>query len=267
MEKVTMYQNEIYKEASRAWKKHLGELSNFDRRQLIKNNILDYKKELSGLKKGTQEIAKKHNIKTYTHKIPYGTKVFQVAKPKADVLADVKHYGNDTLKSKLKKPIESNLAAAQAAMSELKHGAESLPASNLAFAPKKDKNKDLFAKKLFEKDTGHKMPRKIKKDSREWRQAIALRHEVDENRAYQSIQSKLKNKQNGKQLSDFETRGRLGKSQHISPKVIARESANVATAPPAFSSCILDLPQRLPRSRITIRPRAQGLARWQIQNT
>jgi len=51
------------KQASRAWRKNIGSLSEQSKQRLIDSKILDYKKDLKGLNKGTKNILEKNNVK------------------------------------------------------------------------------------------------------------------------------------------------------------------------------------------------------------
>ncbi|MDF2841604.1 MAG: hypothetical protein K0R00_30 [Herbinix sp.] len=229
MDKIAAYEELIYKEASRAWKRELGTLSDLARRELVKKNILNYNRELKGLEKGTKAIAKDYKVKTTSNPLTYGKALFKdIHKPNAEYVAEQKFKSKGI--NPAEKALKVNFEAASRSISGVKDGAGSVSKSRVAYAPSKSKIDQEFADNVYQKEHVFSMSKPVKKDFDKWNKAISLRHEVDENRATQQVEKKLKNKKNGMIKHDFRPE-QIGNSAHVSPKVIARESANVAVAP------------------------------------
>ena len=210
IEKVAME-----KIAIAAWRKHIGTLSDKARKTLIDKGVLNYEKDIKGLRRGTANIAKKYDIKVLRKPNQAGAYAGGLVK------ADAKKQGLKLGKDDIQSFIDD--AKTSGPHSQINPHMESVKSLNgkkgYSYIPKNQR-------KQFEKDTGVK-PLQGKLNKR-YEQALTERHEIDEARyqsqALSNKKKRLKDKEGGvAAMTDF--RG------HNSPKVLARESANVASAP------------------------------------
>lgn len=210
IEKVAME-----KIAVAAWRKHIGTLSDKARKTLIDKGVLNYEKDIKGLRRGTANIAKKYDVKVLRKPNQVGAYAGGLVKE------DAKKQGLKLNKSQIQDFIDdAKESGPHSQINPHMEGVKSLNGKKgYSYIPKNQR-------KQFEKDTGVK-PLTGKLNKR-YEQALTERHEIDEARyqsqALSNKKKRLKDKEGGvAAMTDF--RG------HNSPKVLARESANVASAP------------------------------------
>lgn len=203
------------KVAIAAWRKHIGKLSDKARKTLIDNGVLNYEKDIKGLRRGNANLAKKYDIKILRKPEQAGRYTKELVKE------DAKKQGIKVGKSEIESFVEdAKTSGPHSQVNPHMEPVKSLKGKKgYSYIPKNQR-------KQFEKDTGIK-PLQGKLNKR-YEQALTERHEIDEARyqsqALSNKKKRLKDKDGGvAAMTDF--RG------HNSPKVLARESANVASAP------------------------------------
>lgn len=259
IEKVAME-----KIAMRAWKKNFSKLNSFSKQKLVDSGILNYDKELKGLRRGTHELNRKNSVKRTrkpgmiggflqeeTNKLSkmFGTPNYKEvskefnppptpreAAPKSgfrfksnpDRKSNSQLSNNSNLRFNVKKGkdiITDNGPVNLVSRANSPH-ASLKGKHNAQYVPKGAYNKLVenpnFSTILSKED---KIPRRDR-EGKKWTQAILERHEADEARYGNKIKDKDRYTLAGN--PDVKTRY----SGHINPKVLARESANIAIAPP-----------------------------------
>lgn len=187
----------MQKIASRAWKRNFGTLSEEGVKRLKSTGVLNHKKEMDGLNKGTSNMIKEMNLDVSRT---------GVKKTVGNLLSN---FDNPKLKIKGSGP-----------MSMPSYGGSS---RNKVHLPSFTKD--------FSEELGKKRGRVdiAGSGNRKYVDAVVQRHEIDEARAYRKY---FKDKggrnafQNIEQVAPH-TKG----NSHFAPDVIFRESANVAIAP------------------------------------
>lgn len=224
--KIASYKDIIEKQASRAWKKHLGDIGEEGVSKLLNSGVFNRQKELQGLRKGTKAILGKENAKLYRSPekasghftramSELGAKSGDNYSPSeiADFKNTVKNMG----------PFGTPIGSAKGVKN-----------TSLAHVPKKHNTWSVSNKTIEDAndlyDTNIKkiqsIPRKDR-ESKKWAQAIMERHEADEVRFGKKVfNSKGKTIGAGGSLQPTTTFG-----GHLTPKVVMAESSNVALAP------------------------------------
>lgn len=232
LDKVAQYKEEIEKIASRAWKRNLGKIGEKGIDKLVDSGVLDRKKELKGLRRGTHNILRKENAK-------------MVRKPEHFAGIGVRNARG--IYSKGGYPLDTDDAAALS--NQFKNmGAGAIPDVNIKgvkhkgvthvhknankkvnqmvnnvinesneYLPKKEQSKTL--KGIARKD----------REAKKWQQAIYERHEADEVRFGNKAINSKKHSVNFDGMKGYTTQY----GSHTTPKVLVAESANVALAPKA----------------------------------
>lgn len=203
--KVAAYKEQIEKIAARAWKKNFGNLSEEAVEKLREAKILDHEKELAGLDEGSREIAKKLGVTVKDW--------------------DPKTYKKD-MRGVYRKRFKSGIVDSHIASG--RH-AKTLKYTNGNVSLKdKDGKQVIYAGDFASSDllndgvksSDMKDMSKGKLNAR-YVNGLTLRHEVDEARETARLQRQRPTKNwDGPSFHS-----------HVSPAVIARESANVAIAP------------------------------------
>lgn len=220
MDNIDTYKDQIYKTAARAWKKHLGNIGEEGVSKLIDSGIFNRGKELQGLKKGTNRILGKNNAKMYRDpRIPAAL----ITKGQSKLFTD--KFGFTATPGDLAASMKSIMEEAGPAFGD---GALSPHSGLLDGLTMVNKNQN---KRLYDyagKNVG-KIPRKDR-ESKKWLQAIIERHEADEIRMGKKILAN-KNKVTNPTIFQLTPDKMTGFYSHVSPKVMAAESANIALAP------------------------------------
>ena len=202
MDKIAHYEELIMEKiATRAWKKHYDGLNDIDRQKLVNSGIHNYERELSGLKKGTQNILNKYNVEVVRNPIQFymeTRKVDRVRKGAGKLLrresaggASINHIDYPELENKIL----------------FKHRDHT---RDIDRQSKRD-----FKIKPFKQN-------RLNSFERDYANAIIERHEADEKRYRVS----------GKKQAYF---------THVSPKVIFNESENVSFAPHKTRNALKDM--------------------------
>jgi hypothetical protein len=203
--KTASYEDAVCKEASRAWKRNFSEGI---RPKLEQSGVLNHEKELSGLNKGSDEIIRKKNITVTHHQNPQDlTKEFY------ERIKD-----NNIMKTQIDPSAAAGMAAQNGAFGRYfvgmanDRGNHMLNLGDLTNAP-------AFKGKMSKvKDSLHNR----------YMEGIVKRHEVDE------IREGIKQFENPKKhLKRDGSKIILGSTDggHNTPKVLGRESANIAYSP------------------------------------
>ena len=236
IEKVAME-----KIATRAWKKFLPKLSDKNYNRLLESGVYNPKKELSGFERGTQAILSKNNATLVR-------KPNRVAAAQIETARDFNAYLQNNPNFKLSKATVKRIKAgaqtegahsiSRSMMPSLKGSDEPLKAlkgnkTGYIYAPKNEHNKMIYnaeaenpgsGKKFYKEKFGVEPISRRDRENRRWTQAITERHEADEIRYSNQARKKglLIDDMNGIDQSYF---------SHVSPKVLAQESANVGLMP------------------------------------
>lgn len=216
------YNQEIEKIAARRWKRNIGSMDPKDYRRLFDAGVLNIPREIKGLNKGSENIAKRYNAFFDTD----GSKFREYIKkhnPKSDIdkldyQRKVNSYGYMTPTPNLKSNDRIPIAIGSMAKDLTEEEKQNILNSNINGISNAQKMRD-FANRA---DTTAKV-RKGKKVSEYYMDALAKRHEVDE------LRSGVKLARKG--LGDG---GKNKYLAHNSPEVIYRESANAAPALPSI---------------------------------
>ena len=214
--------------ATRAWKKHYGELSEASQKKLVDSGIHNYKKELQGLEKGTKEILKKNNIKVRKNPI---SRFVGAVESAIDIIKAQKDnpstYGNPELVKNIKNYTQAILPQPAAAVTSYhKDGGSVFYKSNIPRKTEKVSKKiDRLRAPLFGKIDSGVSTKDLSKLDKKYISAVLKRHEADEIRAGKMKDNTFVNSIIGK-IQKYRTAG-----GHLSPDVLTRESENIAIAP------------------------------------
>lgn len=221
MDKIAAYKEQIYKQAARRWKRDIGAMSESDRQRLLDSKVLDYEKEIAGLNAGSENIAKKQN---FDHR-KFG--FFDAGKRWKKILKSHPSYES--------KPGKTLTAYGSALTSKILGG------GNLSLVDPSEKVRPVAYKGKFGKIiAANNLLDKKDNLSNRYADAIANRHEVDEIREAKKVYNDQKKYRNINGTKEAYTRAQ----SHISPKVIARESANVAVAPKTVRDAFMNFRDR-----------------------
>lgn len=229
LEKVAQYREEIEKIASRAWKRNLGRIGEKGIEKLVESGVLNRKKELKGLRRGTQGILKKEQAKMFRnseHFAGIGTKnaVNNARKAGGSYSAEDIATAKETLKNM------GPGAMPGIDVKGIKHKGVAHVRKNSDKQVRNLINDNVIDEYNSYADKKMKslkpIPRKDR-ESKKWKQALFERHEADEVR-FGNKAMKSKNKVMDIDGVKYPT---TMFSSHISPKVLVAESANVALAP------------------------------------
>ena len=203
--------------AARAWKKFLPRLSDANYNKLLNAGVYNPDKELKGLNRGTYAILNKYDAKMIKNPNRAGA-----------ASAEMVRKGNKMAGRRTSKfEIEAYKSMPKDEMSPFSATLDTKPnepfkstgrKNGFTFVPKNWNNASIKANPEQAKITNTKPFSRRDRDGRKWTQALAARHEADEIR-YSTIN---RNKGIGQGASY---------SSHISPKVLAQESANMGIAP------------------------------------
>ncbi len=223
------------KVAARAWKKFLPRLSDANYKKLLDSGVYNPDKELKGLRRGTHAILGKNGAKMTRN--PY-----QASAGYLEIMRDYNRKLTNNPKYQLKnstiKRVKQNAPTDEAysfnrnlAYKNSGKPLESIKGkTGFTYIPKGEHNKMVNqdgpeTKKWFKDVMGIEPISRRDRANKKWTQAITERHEADEIRYANNTRKKgLLDKQNtpkdpGRYFS------------HVSPKVLAQESANVAMMP------------------------------------
>jgi hypothetical protein len=220
MDKVAYYKEVIYKEAmARAWKKVVGNLSDDAISKLTSKGILNHERELAGLNKGTENIIKSKGGKAIS-----GFSDDQLADAALGI-AQSNHYVKDLMKSLGVDSDSMRDAFKDAAKTNSGFMTLFDPNGNGGFVHRGNIEK---LPKNINKALGTRLALPKKQLDRDFTEAVINRHEANELSHASNIIKKNKK-------AVVEYKGQkipvANAASHITPKVIANESANVAIAP------------------------------------
>lgn len=232
LEKIAQYKEEIEKIASRAWKRNLGKIGEKGVEKLVDSGVLNRKKELKGLRRGTHNILRKENAKMLRkpeHFAGIGVRNARGVYGKGGYSLDTEDVS--ALSNQFK-----NMGAGAVPdvnVKGVKHkGIAHVPKdadkrvtsminnsinTNNEWLSKKEKAKTL--KGISRKD----------REAKKWQQAIYERHEADEVRFGNKVMNSKKHTMNINGMKGYTTQY----GSHMTPKVLVAESSNVALAPKA----------------------------------
>lgn len=229
MNKVAYYEQEIMEKiATRAWKKHYGELSEASQNKLVDSGVHNYKKELKGLEKGTKEILKKNNIKVRKNPV---SRTIGAVKSAIDVTKAQKDNPSTFGKPELIKNIKNytqiiSQQPASATVNFHKDGGNVFYKSRIPQKVEKGSKKtDELRSLLYGKIDSGVSTKELSKLDKKYISAVLKRHEADEIRAGKMKDNTFVDSIIGK-IQKYRTAG-----GHLSPDVLTRESENVAIAP------------------------------------
>ena len=221
--------------AARAWKKFLPRLSDSNYSKLLNAGVYNPDKELQGFRRGTQNIFNKYDSKLIRspQKAKEATKELGIdhtkfVTGKAPKSEEIKEYLSDFDKKKGKYS-EVGPHALSRAMNPSKKGIDRTPVkalngkSGYAYVPKNEHNSYIKNNPHVVDSQVKQIPRRDR-DQRKWSQALSERHEADEIRYGEQLAKKANKK--GKIANDYPEY-----FSHVSPKVLAQESANAALVP------------------------------------
>lgn len=222
MDKITFYENTIYKSAmARAWKKAVGGLDDVNYHRLISSGILNHEKELAGLNKGTEAII--------SHKGGVVVRPDISSEQFAKHFVENKAKGSDYMKDYMrvngvtKEQIARQLAESRDISGGYMSGAFTGGGGVVSKGNIQNLNKSL--KDIFHaKITPFENPL-----DRKYADAIMNRHEANELGTAHNL---MKNKKNSLAYKN-ERVSMANTDGHNSPKVIVHESGHVAIAPKA----------------------------------
>ena len=221
--------------AARAWKKFLPKLSDANYNKLLNAGVYNPDRELKGFRRGTQNILNKYDSKLIRspQKAKEATKEIGVDNTKfmtgkAPDSKELKEYLSE-FDEKKGKYSEVGAHAISRAMNPSKGGIDKTPIkalngrSGYIYVPKNDHNAFIKRKPYVVDGQLKQIPRRDR-DQRKWTQALSERHEADEIRYGEQLAKKANKK--GKVVNDYNNY-----FSHVSPKVLAQESANAALVP------------------------------------
>ncbi|MGL5715943.1 MAG: DUF5661 family protein [Paraclostridium sp.] len=227
IEKKASFSDDIEKIAARAWKSRLGQIGEDGINKLVDSGVLDRTKELKGLRRGTQNIAKKEHTKLFRnpeHAAGYTTRATKEHAKKLQGI-DISPSDAAAFKDQVANmgPFGSPMSHYPGKMFHTAHVQK-----NAYPKAKKMVNSQLsqFGADV-KKDGMISIPRKDK-ESKKWAQALLERHEIDETRFGSRA---MNNKKTSINTPEHGWRPTTNFSSHMTPKVVAAESANVAVAP------------------------------------
>lgn len=230
LEKIAQYKDEIEKIASRAWKRNLGKIGEKGIEKLVDSGVLDRKKELKGLRRGTQGILKKENAKMLRKSEHFAG--IGAANDKSKYLKAGQKLDADDID--MLKEHYLNMGPGGMPSIDIK-GVKHKGIAHVRKGSSKQVDKIVndsvdFNNSVMSEEYKMKgmksIPRKDR-ESKKWQQAIFERHEADEvrfgNKAMKSKKHTMSH--NGVKIpaSNF--------GSHLSPKVVVAESSHVAIAP------------------------------------
>lgn len=191
--------------------------------------ILNYERELAGLQRGNDALQKQTGAYVTSNKAKYMKKVFNTTRK--DLKEKMKQHSinGSGLSQQIGVKALRSASSLHQAIKANPSDPRTIAALNLAYVPKKSKDFEEVAAKVYQKERGKELGERGNEVVRKWNQALTRRHELDEIRENQIIAQKIK-KNPRLRPEDFAPK-KIGASSHISPKVIARESANIAVAP------------------------------------
>lgn len=244
MDKVAHYEEVIYKEASRAWKKVIGELSDDGIKKLTDSGILNHKKELAGLKRGTENIVARSGgiMDTSKRGKVIRKNLIEKYRESPALQSGAEYYQNPKkITEKIKNKLQEMAVSKQSkAMHRANNGFITAPAygredfQSVVSAGNALKKPSAGQRRLYKKmgidDPFTALRDNIKKkdkSDKEWVNALFARHEADELRAAKRLVN-----QKGKhiQIEDLKV-PQSNAFSHLTPEVLHRESANAAIAP------------------------------------
>lgn len=206
---------DLEKTATRAWKKAWHLLSNADRAKLIRSGILNRRKELAGLEKGTENIAKKLNVPIVSNTPAQWAKRFLAA---SQAVSGSKIDKNPDLVRQIANIFKGGGGASTIApmRSDLKG----------FWAINKTNSKDWFDSSFFKIDKHYKGGKAS--FPQRYLDAIINRHEANEaafaSRLLKHPRGRMLNKQGIPFPATLD-------SGHVHPGVVTRESTHAALAP------------------------------------
>ena len=189
------------KVATRAWKKHYDSLNDVAKQRLIDSNVHNYEREFKGLKRGTQNILDKHNVKVVRNPIQFYIETRKI---------DKVHKGAGKL---LRRESAGGVSINHIGHPEL---------GNKILFKHKDHTRDIDRQSQRDFKIKPFKQNELSKFEKDYANAIIERHEADEKR-YSAI---------GKKQAYF---------THASPKVIFNESENVSFAPYKTKNALKDM--------------------------
>lgn len=225
-EKIASYKDSIEKQASRAWKKHLGDIGEEGVNKLLNSGVFNRQKELQGMRRGTKAILGKENAKLYR----------SPEKASGHFTRAMRELGGTSGEKFSPEEIADfqNTVRGMGPFGTPMAKVTGMKNTGLAHIPKKH-NAFSISNKTIETtndflDTNMKpvkpVPRKDR-ESKKWVQALMERHEADEVRFGRKVlNSKDKTFGAGAGIQPTTTFG-----GHLTPKVVMAESSNVALAP------------------------------------
>ncbi len=228
MNKVAYYEEMIMEKiATRAWKKHLGDLSEASQKKLVDSGIHNYKKELQGLEKGTKEILKKNSATVSRNPITRGVATVRQVSSERGIKNKWRSILENTVGSKRGPAgitIPNITDPKQGKINVKYHGTDHTKGLNKTFRTLKyltaisnPVEYDIAKESASDVKRARKSLTNFEK---KYVNAIIERHEADEVRAM---------KEKGNTLEDWGWSKEW--SDHASKTVPYRESANVAVAP------------------------------------
>lgn len=212
------YKSQIEKTAAQAWKKNFHNLSAESINRLKQSGILNRDKELKGLWKGTDKILGVNNSKS----------IKNLDKATSYVANNIKSTLDEQTYKQVSPYVRRSIKEAIAFGGPDVAHQSGTKFTSIIHSPKNATKK--FSKLLADENMGDVAPISRKnREARKWADAIIARHEADEIRFGKKVS------QNPKMmaispLSDKPT-SLARYYSHVTPKVLAAESANVALAP------------------------------------
>ena len=232
---IDFYKQEIEKVAmekiaTRAWKKNFALLGDKSKQKLINAGVLDYKKELQGIRRGTHALNLKNDIKLTRKAGPFGGVLQEDIDnqfKKGFRSTPYKQYAKEELEGQKGKDLIAETGAMNMVSSTGEKFKSAKGKGGMQYVPKGAYNKLTENPSLQSIGFGkeNRIPRRDR-ESKKWVQAILERHEADEGRYGRAIKEK------DKYRIDDQAGVKTRYASHINPKVLARESTNVAIAPP-----------------------------------
>lgn len=222
MDKIAIYKEAMEKIASRAWKKHLGNLTEEGVNRLVNTGVLNYDKELKGLRRGTHAINGKSGTKLLRNPRQAAAAHIQQARTNAPELSLRLNDFVDGMKEQIKRSGPNTSLNISGTPNKAINGKKTY-----AYVRKGTYNKDIADNPQY-KDfyDFERIPRRDR-DAQKWVQAIFERHEADEGR----VVRRIRKKDLYKNPSTEQDASKTQYFSHFNPKVMQAESANVALAP------------------------------------
>lgn len=226
------YKEQICKIAmARAWKREYGNLSEENQQKLKSKKILNHKKEMEGLNKGTENILKKYNGKIVPAK-EFDKTIIGYNK-NHDIYKDFNMSSSD-LKAQVTNARRGGGGFA-GGIDFRKKGPPVMAKGNISKSPI-IKNLNETLNRFYKKDIGLKDVKS--KTDKKYLSAILTRHEADEIR---HATKSINNKKNSIQYKGTTTPITNTNTGHLSPKVIVGESAHAAIAPKSVKNFMTNL--------------------------